>query len=77
VKSCSTRDARSGKTITMPRGLLSAPSTEFAGIAWRLPGGYRTWLGRYPDQAVSVAVMQFRSGESGSTRPGRCATVER
>jgi CubicO group peptidase (beta-lactamase class C family) len=48
----------SGKTITYATGL---EVTKFDGLRevshGGSTGGYRTWLGRYPDQGISVAVM--------------------
>jgi len=47
-----------GKTIAYAAGLVVG---EFEGVRevshGGSTGGYRTWLGRYPDQEVSVAVM--------------------
>ena len=60
-----------GKTITYAAGLVVStfeglPEVSHGGAT----GGYRTWLARYPDQAVSVAVM-CNSAQANPTQLGR------
>jgi CubicO group peptidase (beta-lactamase class C family) len=48
----------SGKTIAYAAGLTNNTVDGLREVSHGgSTGGYRTWLGRYPDQAVSVAVM--------------------
>src|SRR5215469_11436766 len=48
----------SGKTIAYAAGLTNNTVDGLREVSHDgTTGGYRTWLGRYPDQAVSVAVM--------------------
>ena len=47
-----------GKTITYATGLVVSTVDGLREVSHGgSTGGYRTWLGRYPDQGVSVAVM--------------------
>ena len=47
-----------GRTIAYAAGLAIATVDGFREVAHSgSTGGYRTWLGRYPDQSVSVAVL--------------------
>ena len=47
-----------GRTITYAAGLTAATFSGLREVSHGgSTGGYRTWLGRYPDQAVSVAVL--------------------
>jgi CubicO group peptidase (beta-lactamase class C family) len=49
---------RNGRTIAYAAGLMIATVDGLREVAHSgSTGGYRTWLGRYPDQAVSVAVL--------------------
>jgi CubicO group peptidase (beta-lactamase class C family) len=60
-----------GKTITYAKGLVVSRFDGVREVAHSgSTGGYRTWLGRYPDQGVSVAVM-CNSGQANPTQLGR------
>jgi CubicO group peptidase (beta-lactamase class C family) len=49
---------RGGRTIPYAAGLAVAAFNGLREVSHAgATGGYRTWLGRYPDQAVSVAVL--------------------
>lgn len=61
----------SGKTITYAKGLVVSKFDGVREVAHSgSTGGYRTWLGRYPDQGVSVAVM-CNSAQANPTQLGR------
>jgi CubicO group peptidase (beta-lactamase class C family) len=61
----------SGKTITYAKGLVVSRIDGVREVAHSgSTGGYRTWLGRYPDQGVSVAVM-CNSAQANPTQLGR------
>ncbi len=61
----------SGKTITYAKGLTVVTFDGLREISHGgSTGGYRTWLGRYPDKAVSVAVM-CNSAQADAARLGR------
>jgi CubicO group peptidase (beta-lactamase class C family) len=62
---------RNGRKITYAAGLVVSsfdglPEVSHGGAT----GGYRTWLGRYPDQGVSVAVL-CNAASANPTRLGR------
>ncbi len=62
---------RSGRTITYAAGLVVSTfngvhEVQHSGST----GGYRTWLGRYPDQGVSIAVL-CNSAQANPTSLGR------
>ena len=60
-----------GKTITYAAGLVVSTFEGLREVSHGgSTGGYRTWLGRYPDQGVSVAVM-CNSAQANSTQLGR------
>src|SRR5580658_5492774 len=60
-----------GKTIDYAAGLGIATFDGFREVSHGgSTGGYRTWLGRYPDQGVSVAVM-CNSAQANPTQLGR------
>src|SRR6516225_1099375 len=60
-----------GKTITYAAGLVVSTFGDLREVSHAgATGGYRTWLGRYPDQGVSVAVM-CNSAEANPTQLGR------
>jgi CubicO group peptidase (beta-lactamase class C family) len=60
-----------GKTITYAKGLVVSTFDGLREVAHGgSTGGYRTWLGRYPDQAVSVAVM-CNSAQANPAQLGR------
>jgi CubicO group peptidase (beta-lactamase class C family) len=49
---------KDGRTIAYAAGLMIATVDGLREVAHSgSTGGYRTWLGRYPDQSVSVAVL--------------------
>ncbi|HUA58637.1 MAG TPA: serine hydrolase domain-containing protein [Verrucomicrobiae bacterium] len=61
----------SGKTLTYAKGLEVTTIDGIREVAHSgSTGGYRTWLGRYPDHAVSVAVM-CNSAQANPTELGR------
>ena len=61
----------SGKTITYAAGLVVSTVDGVREVSHGgSTGGYRTWLGRYPDQAVSVAVM-CNSAQANPAQLGR------
>jgi CubicO group peptidase (beta-lactamase class C family) len=60
-----------GKTITYAKGLMVTTVDGVREVSHSgSTGGYRTWLGRYPDQAVSVAVM-CNGAQANPTQLGR------
>jgi CubicO group peptidase (beta-lactamase class C family) len=60
-----------GKTITYATGLVVSTFDGVREVSHGgSTGGYRTWLGRYPDQEVSVAVM-CNSAQANPTGLGR------
>jgi hypothetical protein len=60
-----------GKTITYAAGLTVGTYDGLREVSHSgSTGGYRTWLGRYPEKAVSVAVM-CNSGQANPTQLGR------
>ncbi len=60
-----------GKTISYAKGLMVSTFDGVREVAHSgSTGGYRTWLGRYPDQGVSVAVM-CNSAQANPTQLGR------
>jgi CubicO group peptidase (beta-lactamase class C family) len=60
-----------GKTITYAKGLVVSTFDGVREVAHGgSTGGYRTWLGRYPDQGVSVAVM-CNAASANPTQLGR------
>jgi len=60
-----------GKTITYAKGLVVSTVDGIREVAHGgSTGGYRAWLGRYPDQAVSVAVM-CNSAQANPAQLGR------
>ena len=60
-----------GRTITYAKGLVVSTFDGVREVAHGgSTGGYRTWLGRYPDQGVSVAVM-CNSAQANPTQLGR------
>jgi CubicO group peptidase (beta-lactamase class C family) len=60
-----------GKTIAYAKGLTINTVDGLREVSHGgSTGGYRTWLGRYPDQAVSVAVM-CNSAQANPTQLGR------
>jgi len=62
---------RDGKTVAYAAGLEVGTVDGFREVSHSgSTGGYRTWLGRYPDKAVSVAVM-CNSTQANPTRLGR------
>jgi CubicO group peptidase (beta-lactamase class C family) len=61
----------SGRTITYAAGLVVTTVDGVREVAHSgSTGGYRTWLGRYPDQKVPVAVM-CNAATANPTRLGR------
>jgi len=61
----------SGQTISYAAGLTVGTFDGFREVSHGgSTGGYRTWLGRYPDQGVSVAVM-CNSAQANPTQLGR------
>src|SRR5277367_780853 len=61
----------SGKTISYAAGLTVGAFDGFREVSHGgSTGGYRTWLGRYPDKGVSVAVM-CNSAQAYPTELGR------
>ena len=61
----------SGKTITYGAGLTVSTVDGLREVSHGgATGGYRTWLGRYPEQGVSVAVM-CNSAQANTTELGR------
>jgi hypothetical protein len=61
----------SGKTISYAAGLMVGTVDGFREVSHSgSTGGYRTWLGRYPDKGVSVAVM-CNSAQANPTQLGR------
>jgi len=61
----------SGKTISYAAGLTIGTFDGFREVSHGgSTGGYRTWLGRYPDKGVSVAVM-CNSAQANPTQLGR------
>jgi hypothetical protein len=60
-----------GRTTSYAAGLMLATTDGLKEVAHSgSTGGYRTWLGRYPEQGVSVAVM-CNSAEAVPTQLGR------
>jgi hypothetical protein len=60
-----------GKTITYAAGLVLSTFGELREVSHAgATGGYRTWLGRYPDQEISVAVM-CNSADANPAQLGR------
>jgi len=60
-----------GKTISYAAGLTIGTFDGFREVSHGgSTGGYRTWLGRYPDKGVSVAVM-CNSAQANPTQLGR------
>ena len=60
-----------GKTITYAVGLTVGTVDGFREVSHSgSTGGYRTWIGRYPDMGVSVAVM-CNSAQANPTQLGR------
>ena len=60
-----------GKTITYAAGLMVETYDGLREVSHSgSTGGYRTWLGRYPEKAVSVAVM-CNSAQANPTQLGR------
>lgn len=60
-----------GKTITYAAGLVVSTFGELREVSHAgATGGYRTWLGRYPDQEISIAVM-CNSADANPTQLGR------
>ena len=72
VKALETRATlASGQTIAYARGLTVDTFEGLREVSHGgSTGGYRTWLARYPDQAVSVAVM-CNSAQANPTELGR------
>jgi CubicO group peptidase (beta-lactamase class C family) len=61
----------SGKTISYAAGLTIGAFDGFREVSHGgSTGGYRTWLGRYPNKGVSVAVM-CNSAQANPTQLGR------
>lgn len=61
----------SGKTITYAKGLIVSTVDGVREVSHGgSTGGYRTWLGRYPDQRVSVAIM-CNSAQANPAQLGR------
>jgi CubicO group peptidase (beta-lactamase class C family) len=61
----------SGKTISYAKGLMVTMTDGIREVSHSgSTGGYRTWLGRYPDQGISIAVL-CNSAEANPTRLGR------
>jgi hypothetical protein len=61
----------SGKTISYAAGLTVGTFDGFREVSHGgSTGGYRTWLARYPDRGVSVAVM-CNSAQANPTQLGR------
>ncbi len=61
----------SGKTISYAAGLTVNTVDGLREVSHGgSTGGYRTWLGRYPDRAVSIAVM-CNSAQANPTQLGR------
>lgn len=61
----------SGKTTSYAAGLTIGTFDSLREVSHGgATGGYRTWLGRYPDQGVSVAVM-CNSAQANPTQLGR------
>jgi CubicO group peptidase (beta-lactamase class C family) len=61
----------SGRTISYAAGLTIGTFDGFREVSHGgSTGGYRTWLGRYPDKGVSVAVM-CNSAQADPTQLGR------
>lgn len=60
-----------GKTISYAKGLTINTVDGLREVSHGgSTGGYRTWLGRYPDQGVSIAVM-CNSAQANPTQLGR------
>ncbi len=60
-----------GKTITYAKGLTIGTFDGFREVSHSgSTGGYRTWIGRYPEKGVSVAVM-CNSAQANPTQLGR------
>jgi CubicO group peptidase (beta-lactamase class C family) len=60
-----------GKTITYAAGLTIGTFDGFREVSHGgSTGGYRTWIGRYPEKGVSVAVM-CNSAQANPTQLGR------
>jgi CubicO group peptidase (beta-lactamase class C family) len=60
-----------GKTISYAAGLTVGTFDGFREVSHGgATGGYRTWIGRYPEKGVSVAVM-CNSGQANPTELGR------
>jgi CubicO group peptidase (beta-lactamase class C family) len=61
----------SGKTISYAAGLTVGAFDGFREVSHSgSTGGYRTWIGRYPDKGVSAAVM-CNSAQANPTQLGR------
>ncbi|MBL0156619.1 MAG: beta-lactamase family protein [Bryobacterales bacterium] len=62
---------RGGRTISYAAGLMVIRTDGLREVSHSgATGGYRTWLGRYPDLGVSVAVM-CNSAQANASRLGR------
>jgi len=62
---------RGGRTISYAAGLMVSRTDGLREVSHSgATGGYRTWLGRYPDLGVSVAVM-CNSAQANASRLGR------
>ena len=60
-----------GKTITYAAGLVVSTVDDLREVSHGgATGGYRTWIARYPDQSVSVAVM-CNSAQADPSQLGR------
>jgi CubicO group peptidase (beta-lactamase class C family) len=60
-----------GKTITYAKGLTIGTFDGFREVSHGgSTGGYRTWIGRYPEKGVSLAVM-CNSAQANPTQLGR------
>jgi hypothetical protein len=61
----------SGKTISYAAGLEIGTFDGFREVSHSgSTGGYRTWIGRYPEKGISAAVM-CNSGQANPTQLGR------
>lgn len=62
---------RSGRKLTYAAGLMVSTFDGLAEVSHSgSTGGYRTWLGRYPEQGISVAVM-CNSAQANAVKLGR------
>ncbi|HEY3444646.1 MAG TPA: serine hydrolase domain-containing protein [Paludibaculum sp.] len=62
---------RDGRTISYAAGLTVTSTDGLREVSHSgATGGYRTWLGRYPDPGLSVAVL-CNSAQAGAPRLGR------